>query len=568
MNSLSRLLFSCSFVVLSAVAAVADTGLEGNVKLNVAAYGNDEFFVLKPTEKDGAWTAEIVAKLPNFADTTVKSMTLKDGVLDIVFAMPGGDAEFHGMLAKDGTRAGQFLGTMRLPGTLFPAWIAKTQQDQVAELKPGPIMMGAFQLRRETDAKQRIEKLRELADKSAGDPALHHVYPVLLQSADTETMKPAEVKALVARWLEEAAPFGSEWATEVRLRSLSALYGKKPYAEESLALAEDARKLLPAKASTEQKAALAKATASAAELLGKADLAKESKAQLAEFEAVLDKEYLAKVPPFKPTPFPGRKAPTDNRVVLMELFTGTQCPPCVAADVAFDGLVKTYQPSEVVLLQYHLHIPGPDPLTNPDTLARSQYYVLRGTPSTYFNGMAGAPGGGGMANSKSKYEQFRETIDDRLEGTKRAKIELNVKRDGQKLAITASAQAEAAKPAKAEDKKADEVNEKPALRLVLTEETVRYVGSNGVRFHHHVVRSFPGGVEGKPLADGKGEIAVTVDLTEVKASLDKYVADYAKTRPFANDPPPVELKHLSVVAFVQDDVDKSVWHAHQVEVPE
>ena len=29
----------------------------------------------------------------------------------------------------------------------------------------------------------------------------------------------------------------------------------------------------------------------------------------------------------------------------------------------FDALAKTYKPSEVVLLQYHIHVPGPDPLT-------------------------------------------------------------------------------------------------------------------------------------------------------------------------------------------------------------
>jgi len=38
-----------------------------------------------------------------------------------------------------------------------------------------------------------------------------------------------------------------------------------------------------------------------------------------------------------------------------------QCPPCVAADLAFEGLGKTYKTSEVVLLQYHLHIPRRTP---------------------------------------------------------------------------------------------------------------------------------------------------------------------------------------------------------------
>ena len=38
-------------------------------------------------------------------------------------------------------------------------------------------------------------------------------------------------------------------------------------------------------------------------------------------------------------PFPGRKGKSD-RVALVELFTGAQCPPCVTADVAFDALRK------------------------------------------------------------------------------------------------------------------------------------------------------------------------------------------------------------------------------------
>jgi len=34
------------------------------------------------------------------------------------------------------------------------------------------------------------------------------------------------------------------------------------------------------------------------------------------------------------------------------------------------------------------------------------------------------------------------------------------------------------------------------LRLVLVEESIRYVGGNKLRFHHQVVRALPGGVKG------------------------------------------------------------------------
>ena len=134
---------------------------------------------------------------------------------------------------------------------------------------------------------------------------------------------------------------------------------------------------------------------------GKAEMAKALEPRLAKLETALDEEYLTKVPPFKPAKYAGRKEPGANRVAVMELFTGAQCPPCVAADVAFDALMKSYAPTDVVLLQYHMHIPGPDPMTNPDTIARWDYYRekfpddMRGVPSTVFNGKPQAGGGGG-----------------------------------------------------------------------------------------------------------------------------------------------------------------------------
>ena len=71
---------------------------------------------------------------------------------------------------------------------------------------------------------------------------------------------------------------------------------------------------------------------------------------------------------------------------------------------------------------------------------------------------------------------------------------------------------------------------KPVLRLALTEESIRYVGGNKLRFHHHVVRAFPGGTEGKDLNDGKGKVEVTLNLGDLKRNLETYLSDFAKTR--------------------------------------
>ena len=107
--------------------------------------------------------------------------------------------------------------------------------------------------------------------------------------------------------------------------------------------------------------------ARAARHTGMEELAKDAEARHAKLEGRIDEKYLKIVPPFKPAVYPGRKNPKANQVVLMELFTGAECPPCVAADVAFDALLMTYKPAEFIGLQYHLPIPGPDPLTNDDS---------------------------------------------------------------------------------------------------------------------------------------------------------------------------------------------------------
>ena len=115
--------------------------------------------------------------------------------------------------------------------------------------------------------------------------------------------------------------------------------------------------------------------------------------------------------------------------------------------------------------------------------------------------------------------------------------------------------------------KADaESKSKPRLRLVLTEEKVRYVGSNKLRYHHHVVRDFPGGIEGKDLSAGSGQLTVKLNLADLRRDIEEYLSDYTKMRPFPTALPEIALKDLSVVAFVQDDADKTILHAVSVPV--
>ena len=59
-----------------------------------------------------------------------------------------------------------------------------------------------------------------------------------------------------------------------------------------------------------------------------------------------------------------------------------------------------------------------------------------------------------------------------------------------------------------------------------------------------------------------------VNLGELKKGLTDYLAEADKKRPFLDDDRPMELKHLRLVALIQDDDGKEILQAAQIEVPE
>jgi len=225
--------------------------------------------------------------------------------------------------------------------------------------------------------------------------------------------------------------------------------------------------------------------------------------------------------------------------------------------MGFDGLIKAFKPKDVVTLQYHQHIPGPDPLTNPDCVARWDFYrkefpeQVRGTPTSIFNGKPGGGTGGFMSDSERKYKQYTDVIEPLLEKTTDVKVAGRATRKGDKIDIgveVAGADADL------------------TLRLVVVEENIKYVGGNQIRFHHHVVRAMPGGPEGVAIKDRAFKHAATTDLGDVKKALTKYLDDFAKTRPFPKADRPMDMKALRVIALVQNDKTKEIVQALQMDV--
>ncbi|MDG3003425.1 hypothetical protein [Paludisphaera mucosa] len=563
----------CLAAFLAAPAAAAEPA--GIWKLVVLAFGDEDFAIVDLHRQDGEAKGVLVDGRKGLLEGgKVLDLKLEDDRASFAVKGPAMTMKFAGGLAKNGPYAGQVLGTIQLQNNIFPAKLEKTRDEKLGAAKPNAIGQDFFKARNEQDPKAQVEKFKAILAKNAGAPVCQLAYTGILGAAGAAGLPSAEVEKLIAAWRSEAEPFGPAWAQEIAIRSFGLIAPQKTYADTALRLGQELEKSLTPEVTTENRHAIAGLLAFAARNAGKADLAADAEARAAKLDAQLDEEYQKKVPPFSFTPFEGRKKSDAGQTVVFELFTGAQCPPCVAADVAFDALLKTYKPTEFIGLQYHLHVPGPDPLTNPDSEARQKYYgdQVRGTPSTFFNGRPEAPGGGPMAASEDKYNEYRGLIDGMLEKKRTADVTVSAKRTGDEIAILAeattpapsdAAKADAAKP-KAGDKAASTIK----LRLALTEESIRYVGGNKLRFHHHVVRALPGGAEGATIVGGKGKVEIKLDLADVRKRIDEYVSDFAKQQPFHAPPPAVALKDLSVVAFVQDDLDKTILGAVSVPVAE
>jgi hypothetical protein len=242
--------------------------------------------------------------------------------------------------------------------------------------------------------------------------------------------------------------------------------------------------------------------------------------------------------------------------VLIELFTGADCPPCVAADLAFEALDKSYKPAEVVLMQYHLHIPGPDPMTTKDCEVRGNYYKIEGTPSLFVNGKTAGSVGGGFNTARAKNRTIREAIEEQLEKVANAKLQLTATLKGSDITLTA----------KVEDLKSP--GEKVFLRFAITEERVRYTGGNGLRYHHCVVRAMPGGPKGFPLTKASGSQEAKLNLDDLRTALGKELDEYGKASMVDFEEKPFNFKNLKAVAFIQDDASSEVIQVIQVDLEE
>jgi len=268
-------------------------------------------------------------------------------------------------------------------------------------------------------------------------------------------------------------------------------------------------------------------------------------------EETFNKALMELVPP-RETP---AKQAAKPRRVLVELFTGAGCPPCVAADLAVSALLKNYSPEELVVLKYHQHIPLPDPLVSYDGDQRfSQYYSPPGTPFTYVNGSVVEGVAGDVEGSIDAYQQLIHEIDPLLEKGTDVELKLSAHAEDGKLHLSAEVQGMATIPPKAR------------LRLALVEDGIRFNAPNGIRYHENIVRAMPGSWKGVVPSNGKLSYSETISLEVLRGDILKELAGVEKQIRQEFPVKPLELKTLKLAAFVQNDETQEVLQAAIVPV--
>jgi thiol-disulfide isomerase/thioredoxin len=531
-------------LLLAAVVFISACGLTraadpappaGFWKLTLQSKEEDIILMVAFSEQDGKWVGDYLTSSTKLGvEPSFKSLKVSGDVVQFSLQAKGQELiSFDGLLSKDKKK---ISGSMSLPGSRLT----------LTDLYP-------TKLKKLDDP---VDIVREAVNQVDG-PEFFEVAFAVVSKAGTKKIPPDEVRSILDRVNKSSALYGPRWEREMTLKFAGLLAAQSDYADLAVAQAKRAERLLTDDDDAATRLAVLEAVTQALTTAGKPNDAKPYYSQIAKLETRDYAEY-AKTFPFKTEPFGGRKAKSD-RAVLVEVFTGAECPPCVAVDLAFDGLMKTYKPTEVILLQYHLPIPRPDPLTNADVLKRVESCyaeLVDGTPTIFIGGKLGAPGGGSAAAAEKKYAGFRKVIEEGLE-----------KPAGVKLGLTLSKGEKGAFSAKATIADLEAPGEKIMVRFALAEERIRYAGGNGLRYHHMVVRAMPGGIKGFPLTKKASDQTVTFNPDELRTTLNKFLDDFAKEEaPFPRADRPLALKNLKLVAFVQNDATKEILQAVQVDV--
>ncbi len=295
-------------------------------------------------------------------------------------------------------------------------------------------------------------------------------------------------------------------------------------------------------------------------------------------EAALDAKYATLYGPSNFNPARAAAIP-GGHTALLELFTGSACPPCVGGDIAVEDFAKAYGDKKLVTLAFDQHIPEPDPLANAASLDRAKMYGVNSTPSYMLDGKSMGGGGWDRDHVQRVYDRLNKDVAEEIALPTAVQLRLTASRgaDGiihaqatvtagdtgriaKEIVMPADApkQGKGAKPASAPAPAKPALPPTPHLvvNFALVENDVRYSGENGVRFHADVVRALSKPADGGyPVELGKtADVDAAFDPAAVSKELSAYLAGYANAKDihFLSTDTALNPEHLLVAAWVQD----------------
>lgn len=533
---MSRFLVCLAALAAFAAPSVAADPPAGSWKLTLRLKDQTVMMLLALSQAEGKWVGDLVDstvqfnKEPKFDSVAVTGNSLK-------FALSLDKQPFitfDGTVAKDGKK---ITGSLSLAGGPL----------ELADLKPSTLkkLSDPFELMKETLAQS--EDAQTVFDSSI----------IVLGQAAAKKLKPEDARGIVDRAAKLSADYGARWERTAALRFASVLADQGGFEDIALAQARKAERLLTDDDDATVRLEVLETLVRTLTKAKKPDDAKKYETQIQRLEARDYQDYTKNFPPFKVDDFKGRKAKTD-RVAVVEIFTSTEIAPTAAFDYARDALVKAYKPSDAIVLTYHINLANNfDAFSNKGSQDRLEYYqnaVQRGVLS-FVDGKRAVQlqKDTSPASSKAIFDALKEKIDDDLEKAGGAKLT---------LAVTPAEKGFACKATVADLEKA---GEQTFLRFAVVEDRVRYAASNGVRYHHNVVRATPGG-KGFALKQKTGEQTVTVNPDELRDNITKFLDDLTKDSEFGHSERPLALKNLKLVAFIQNDSTGDIIAAAQADL--
>lgn len=517
----------------------ADVSPAGYWKLNVPFAQQDVQLLLVFTNQNGQWVGDYGGSSVPIAKTEPKLSSVTVDGPHVTYTLKLGERDFlsfDGILSADGKT---LSGSLTLLGG-----------------NPQLTVMQRTKLKRLDDA---YAVALETFQQAPDGPSLFELGFELVRGASARKLPIEEVRGMVERLNRVAGDYGPRWDRHVTLRLAEALQGQNGLEDVALAQARRAERMISETDSPSVVMETLMLVQTALQNAGKADEAKPYATRIARLEARDYAEYIKAYPPFPAEAYAGRKG-MSQRGVLVEVMSGTNLPTSVATDLAADVLQRTYQPSEVIVLHYHLHLNGVDPLTSPQGVERLSDFARKLRREDFpFVAVAGKPvvkGGGLLSDTQAFYKDLRRVIDEELE--KPAPV---------KLTLTAE-KTEAGYTLKAAVNDLANPGESLTLRLALAESKVRYRGTNGLRYHHMVVRAMPAGPRGIPLTKNNQEHTVDVNIEAIRKEIREHVEKVLQSEDeqIAGGLP-LALTPLKAVAFVVNETTGEVLHAVQIDMP-